>query len=72
MSAYLSLIGLMIFGNASVLYTIGWLCIGFVARGSVFRFWSQSSWVNNIITYAILVLNLILIHVVAWNEALRH
>lgn len=64
--SYLSLIGLMVFGSASALYTIGSVCIGFVCGGVCLAMFGQSYWLNNLIAHALLALNLLMIHWIAW------
>ena len=64
--SFISLIGLMVWGTASVLYTIGSLCIGFVCGGACLAMFGRSYWLNNLIAHALLVLNLIAVHWIAW------
>ncbi len=66
--SFVSLIGLMVVGTASALYTIGMLCIGYVCAGVWLRFFGQSYWLNNLIAHAVLALNLVVVHWVAWAD----
>jgi len=64
--SYLSLIGLLVFGTASAMYTIGMLCIGCVCAGVWLALFGRSLWLNNLITHVLLTLNLVVVHWIAW------